>query len=270
MNDHPMNDHPMNDGATDERIVLLSSYLDDRVTAGERASIEGDPRAMADVARLTRARDSTARVEPPDADARERALAAALVAFDGAEVDDHATVVPLLRRRPGQRVLAVAAACAAVAALGVVAATVLGGSEDDSSTTGDAAVARSSDAAPADEPGGTDEALSSADTGDDTGDGGAESEAATGPESGADAAGTTDVGTVDEATLAAVVQSLLDEPAASTAATTCVDVVTPLLGTGDYLGVPVLLGPDPDRRLARAVDAGDCSVVAEVPLPPGS
>lgn len=79
------------------------------------------------------------------------------------------------------------------------------------------------------------------------------------------------VGPVDETDLATAVRELLDDADArhDIDASGCDEAVSPVVGTGEYLGLPVVLGPDPTATFARAVDPDDCTVLLEAALPGG-
>jgi len=66
----------------DDLTLLASSYLDGDVTADERALVETDPDALAEVERLRSVRALLGDVEPPAISVREAQLAAALDAWD--------------------------------------------------------------------------------------------------------------------------------------------------------------------------------------------
>ena len=68
----------MTDLTPDPDDELASAYLDDEVTADERARVEGDPVLQARVARLQAARDElvAAAIDFPSATARRRSAAA--------------------------------------------------------------------------------------------------------------------------------------------------------------------------------------------------
>jgi len=66
----------------DDLTLLASSYLDGDVTADERALVETDPEALAEVERLRSVRSLLGDVEPPVISVREAQLAAALDAWD--------------------------------------------------------------------------------------------------------------------------------------------------------------------------------------------
>lgn len=66
----------------DDLTLLASSYLDGDVTAHERALVETDPEALAEVERLRSVRALLGDVEPPVISVREAHLAAALDAWD--------------------------------------------------------------------------------------------------------------------------------------------------------------------------------------------
>jgi len=66
----------------DDLTLLASSYLDGDVTADERALVEADPNALAEVERLRSVRALLGDIEPPTISVREVHLAAALDAWD--------------------------------------------------------------------------------------------------------------------------------------------------------------------------------------------
>jgi len=66
----------------DDLTLLASSYLDGDVNADERALVETDPEALAEVERLRSVRALLGDVEPPVISVREAHLAAALDAWD--------------------------------------------------------------------------------------------------------------------------------------------------------------------------------------------
>jgi len=66
----------------DDLTLLASSYLDGDVTADERALVETDPEALAEVERLRSVRALLGDVEPPLISVREAHLTAALDAWD--------------------------------------------------------------------------------------------------------------------------------------------------------------------------------------------
>lgn len=269
----------MSDGRHDERIDLLSAYLDGQVTDEERARVVADPEALGAVADLRQVRAALARVDPPSDAARERAIVAALHVSD---VTDPAPVVALRRRSP--RVLTVAAAVLTLAVLGAV---VVVGSRDrgggDGRIAGDAPMeAAVEEDAPAelfamdDADADADAMERSAVPGGPLPDGAPDTEtfdADAFEHDRAVAATATDevlphVGPVEADALAATVAALLAESGTDHGADaySCPDEVVPVVGTGEHLGIAVLLGPDPSGTVARAVDPADCSVLLEAPL----
>ena len=62
--------------------LLASAYLDDEVTADERARVEADPELLAEVERLHSVRQQLAAPEPGSLSLREEHLASALAAWD--------------------------------------------------------------------------------------------------------------------------------------------------------------------------------------------
>lgn len=134
--------------------LLASAYLDGELTDDERSIAESDPAVMAQVEQLRALRVELADVEPASADARERALAAAMGAFE--EVHGAAPtpspVVDISRRRDQMRWLGAAAAVVVVGLLGVVVAAGLGGGEDDSASDSADELTNLSASAVADEP----------------------------------------------------------------------------------------------------------------------
>ena len=67
---------------TDDAELLASAYLDDEVTADERARVEADPVLLAEVDRLRVVRDALAATDPAPISIREDHLASALGAWD--------------------------------------------------------------------------------------------------------------------------------------------------------------------------------------------
>jgi hypothetical protein len=143
----------------DDLTLLASSYLDGDVTADERALVETDPDALAEVERLRSVRALLGNVEPPAISVRESHLAAALGAWDrlpeaertGARRDrtpsgiDAAAAAgaasvtaptPLnSRRRPTSTRWLTGAAAAMVLVLAGGVALQLGSADDESSST---------------------------------------------------------------------------------------------------------------------------------------
>src|SRR5438874_13433359 len=113
---------------------LASAYLDDTVTAEERARVDGDATLRGRVDELRVARDAVASssVEPPSADIRDAAIRAAV---------DASNVIQLGARR-GRRQLRIASiAAAALLVLGAVGLLIR--SRSDSSQTAFTAVGNS-------------------------------------------------------------------------------------------------------------------------------
>lgn len=118
---------------------LASAHVDGRTTAAEAARIDADPDLAARVARFRAARDALQRAadEPVDPDRRERAIAAALEAFDGGRADPAAApagvaaVSALDARRHARRRLRLVGIAAAVA-LFALALPLLGRLDPDS------------------------------------------------------------------------------------------------------------------------------------------
>jgi hypothetical protein len=79
--------------------LLASAYLDDDVTSDERALVETDPAALAEVERLRVLRALVREVEPPAISVRETHLAAA---FDAWERLPDQLVAPASRNRPSR------------------------------------------------------------------------------------------------------------------------------------------------------------------------
>lgn len=147
----------------DDLTQLASAYLDDDVTADERARVEADPELLAEVDRLRTVAVLLADVEPGRISVREQQLSAALEAWDrlpdaertGANRDltprsmqrgvDAATLAGAAaissppaslstRRRAAtnRRLLGAAAAIVVVLGGGILLQTVTSGSDDDS------------------------------------------------------------------------------------------------------------------------------------------
>lgn len=141
---------------------LVSAYVDDEATPGERARVESDPRAMAAVEVMRRLRGEVAAspLPRPPAGAMDAALAAAMLVADevlpgpgqpspgdSTGPDPRAPVVDLASRRrgrgPGPLFLGLAAAAAFVVLLGFVLRTT-GGKTDSTATAALSAAAPSS------------------------------------------------------------------------------------------------------------------------------
>ena len=117
---------------SDAHYELASAYLDNEVTAAERAQVESAPEILALVGVLSRLAAAHASVPAAGHGARESAISAALAEFDSRK--DTSNVLSLSdRRRWPVRVLS---AAAAAVLLGVIGITVLnrGSSNDDAST----------------------------------------------------------------------------------------------------------------------------------------
>lgn len=129
---------------------LVSAYLDNEVTAEERARVDASPELLARVTELTRLRASLRSVEPAPASARESAFAAAMAAFGTADTDTHATtdgnadtntnttstVAPVVslaaRRQRMYRVVTGVAAASVLAVAGLAALNKFGTGDDRS------------------------------------------------------------------------------------------------------------------------------------------
>ena len=76
----------MNDDTPFLDADLVSAYLDNEVTAEERARVEASPELIAQVAELTLLRTNLRSVAPAPAGVRETAMAAAMAAFGTADI----------------------------------------------------------------------------------------------------------------------------------------------------------------------------------------
>jgi hypothetical protein len=150
MNHDPLDPlDPLDPMTPDDGLLAVSAILDGIASADDRARVESDPALTELLVRLGDQRTTLAAVAVPEA-ARERALAAALAAFD--ELDTSATaptaaataataapsaanVVRFERRRRTYRVLSGVAAAVAVLFVGAVAIGGLGGRDDDSTAS---------------------------------------------------------------------------------------------------------------------------------------
>lgn len=121
---------------------LVSAYLDNEVTAEERARVDASPELLARVSELTRLRASLRSVEPAPASVRESAFAAAMAAFGTADTDGNADtnttspvapVVSLAARRQRMYRVVTGVAAASVLAVGGLAALNNVGTGDDRS-----------------------------------------------------------------------------------------------------------------------------------------
>lgn len=165
----------------DDLTLLASAYLDGDVTADERARVDGDPEALAEVDRLRSVRVLLGDVEAPSISRREAHLSSALdawnrlpdterigarrdrtpVGIDAAAVAGAASVTAPTpsrkdRRRPTSTRWLTSAAAALVLVLAGGLAVQLGTSSDDDSTSADATIvdieaSSSGDAVAADE-----------------------------------------------------------------------------------------------------------------------
>jgi len=120
----------------DQQNFLANAYLDDELTVDERRIAESDPEVMAEVEQLRALRDRLRDVAPPDAQARETAVAAAMAEFTPTATAAPAAppVVPIRPRPASRRFLAVAAAVVAVAGLGIVVSQADFGDDNDDDT----------------------------------------------------------------------------------------------------------------------------------------
>ncbi len=126
----------------DQQFLLANAYLDGMLDAAELAAAEADPTVMAEVERLRALQLELRTVEPAGDEQRERAIAAALDAFDSrtglaAAPLAPATVLPFERRRSSSaRWLAVAAAVLGIGVLAtVVSRSGFGSSDEESSAS---------------------------------------------------------------------------------------------------------------------------------------
>lgn len=120
----------------DDTELIASGFVDGTLTADEAAQVEASPDTAALAATFATVRTLLGDVAPAPAEARDRALAAALAAFDergaDAPAERAAAVVHLAdRRRWPARVLA---AAAAVVVLGVIGVSVFRSPDNDKSS----------------------------------------------------------------------------------------------------------------------------------------
>lgn len=135
---------------------LASAYVDQQVTAAERARVEASPELRALVESMREIKTLVSAVTPPSAATRDSAVASALAEFDRLApyrphslVPGSSNVVSLdSRRRWPQRVLT---AAAAVVLIGVVGVTLSNRSGDDKSSSDATAPTPKIEAATADE-----------------------------------------------------------------------------------------------------------------------
>jgi hypothetical protein len=142
----------------DDQHLLASRYLDDDLSADERAAVDADADVLAAVEQMRTVRAALADVPPPADERREAAIAAALAAFEAPVASN---VVPLARRRTPRWLMPAAAAVVAVLALGGLAA-LLGdgdGDSDDSAADMTAAEMTAAGGAGTEAPAGTSQVL---------------------------------------------------------------------------------------------------------------
>lgn len=133
---------------SDSHYELASAYLDNEVTAAERALIESTPEILALVAVLGRVAAAHASVPTAGHGARESAIAAALAEFDAHKGTSNVFSLSDRRRWP----VRVLSAAAAAVLLGVIGITVLNsGSSNDDATTASLATEPKLEASTADE-----------------------------------------------------------------------------------------------------------------------
>jgi hypothetical protein len=114
--------------AHDRRDDLASGLLDGTLPDEAAAAARRDPAVVARVAELAAARDQLRQMPPPDPVARDRAVAAALAAFDLAAARDR-------RAARASRWLGAAAAVAVVAAVAGLAVMAGDGTDEDQATS---------------------------------------------------------------------------------------------------------------------------------------
>jgi hypothetical protein len=124
----------VNEPTDHRRAELVNAFLDGDLAPDERARVAADPELAAAVAEATRLRQLLAAVPPASAESRERAVAAALAAFDADATDgpgrDDGTVVAIRRRRR-PALLAAAAAVVVIAGAGIAIGRRGGGTRHD-------------------------------------------------------------------------------------------------------------------------------------------
>jgi len=124
--------------ADDRRDDLASGLLDGTLPDEAAGAARRDPAVTARVAELAAARDRLRQVPPPDPAARDRAVAAALAAFDpAADRDRVADLASARQRRAAGAPRWLGAAAAAVAVVAAVAglAVMAGDSQDEDQAT---------------------------------------------------------------------------------------------------------------------------------------
>jgi len=133
---------------SDAHYELASAYLDNEVTAAERAQVESTPEILALVGVLSRLTAAHASVPAAGHGARESAIAAALAEFDSRKGSSNVFSLSDRRRWP----VRVLSAAAAAVVLGVIGITVLNsGSSNDDATTASLATEPKLEASTADE-----------------------------------------------------------------------------------------------------------------------
>jgi hypothetical protein len=134
----------MNDDTPFLDADLVSAYLDNEVTAEERARIESSPDLLAQVAELTGLRTNLRSVSPAPAGVRETAMAAAMAAFGTADIaadapadsgttdsaPSFAPVISLAARRQRMYRVVTGVAAASVLAIGGLAVLSNRGGDD--------------------------------------------------------------------------------------------------------------------------------------------
>jgi hypothetical protein len=124
--------------AHDRRDDLASGLLDGTLPDEAAAAARRDPAVVARVAELAAARDQLRQMPPPDPVARDRAVAAALAAFDPAEERGRVADLAAARDRRAARAsrwLGAAAAVAVVAAVAGLAVMAGDGTDEDQATS---------------------------------------------------------------------------------------------------------------------------------------
>lgn len=239
---------------------LVSAYLDDEVTATERALVEADADSMARVADLRFVRDAVAApVTRLDEDDRGRLLALALAASETSPTVTSMTVARARRTWSRRPLVAVAAAVAVIGlAVPVIRNLDLGGDAGDTA----APTVEAAAADPADEP-------AAARSEDDAADGGDALEAAPMASDAAGAVGDADMADepAEEAAEAAAASDVAETQSADSAVDIAFDPLLPELGNfasidlvvdrvfADYAGW--LEDPEVANALGAGVDAPD-------------
>lgn len=133
----------MNDPTSDPRDELASAQLDGELTVEEATRATGDPEVARRIAAFDAVRTAVRAEVPVDGDRRDAAIAAALAAFDAAEVEagDEAagpgggTLTPISAARSGRLRWAKAVGVAAAVALLAAVAPLLLDGDDEGDTT---------------------------------------------------------------------------------------------------------------------------------------